>query len=164
MVSAGADVCAINEEGWSVSDVAFHSEVQTAWIEALKYCGIDIKDVLGRPNVDPAYSTALDFQHGERHESITSKVSLAEYLERRKAFGSPEYPGQEGTIELSSSEDDNSEEEGLYYSEDNDSDDEDVAEEPSVTAKVNKEGCFVGNEENHVEYEELTAKGKAKLE
>lgn len=84
MISAKADVCAINFHGESVSDIAFASEHGEVWTEALKYCGIDIKDVLSRRNANSAYSSALNPQyHQDPTRAVTSKLSLAEYLERR---------------------------------------------------------------------------------
>lgn len=90
MISAGADVCAIDEYGLSVTDIAIDSSQHALWTEALKYCGIDIQDVLARPNFDPARSTALSSEYSQPHRSVTSKVSLEEYLERRKASRIPE--------------------------------------------------------------------------
>lgn len=84
MISAKADVCAINFHGESVSDIAFASEHGEVWTEALKYCAIDIKDVLSRRNANSAYSSALNPQyHQDSTRAVTSKLSLAEYLERR---------------------------------------------------------------------------------
>ena len=116
MCSAGADVCAIDDQGSSVSDAAFDSAKEVAWIKALKYCGIDINDVLAHPNVDPARSTALSSPYNRRPKSVTSKLSLAEYLKRRKPCARV-HPSTETCRELSSSEDDDSEEEDFEYDE-----------------------------------------------
>ena len=110
MISAGADVCAIDDQGRSVSDAALDSGQQVAWTKALKYCGIDINDVLARSNVDPARSTALSSPYNKRPNSVTSKISLAEYLERRKPCVIGE-PWRNDHREYSSSEDDDSENE-----------------------------------------------------
>ena len=108
MCTAGADVCAIDDQGRSVSDAAFDSGQEVAWTKALKYCGIDINDVLARPNVDPARSTALSSPYNKRPNFVTSKLSLAEYLKRRKP--SARFQGcPRGCREVSSSEDDDSE-------------------------------------------------------
>lgn len=110
MISAGADICAVDKYGLSVSDVAIESGQLALWIEALKYCGIDIKDVLARPNSNPAHSTALDSKYNQPHRSVTSKVSLEKYMERRKAFRVPEEKEVWGMeAQLDSSEDDDSE-------------------------------------------------------
>ena len=159
MISAGADVCAIDEQGRSVSDVAVHSGYQTVWTEALKYCGIDIRDVLVRPNTNPAHSTALSSQLREAPRCVTSKISLTEYLERRKAFGDAEDERLKARRvyipEFSSSDDDESEDNDSedYHSvnnesKDNESEDEDVGQ----------------NKEGHDDHEDSIVRGKAKLE
>ena len=145
MYSAGADVCAIDDQGRSVSDVAFDSGHRVAWTEALKYCGIDINDVLARPNVDPARSTALSSRYNERSKSVTSKLSLAEYLKWRKPCDRRSVGPNRGP-RFSSSEDDDSENEDYEddeseyghwddegesedYDEDDESENEDSAED-----------------------------------
>ena len=110
MVSAGADVCAIDDQGRSVSDAAFDSGQEVAWTKALKYCGIDINDILAHPNFDPARSSALSSRYNKRPKSVTSKLSLAEYLKRRKPCARV-LPWYETDRYLSSSEDDDSENE-----------------------------------------------------
>ena len=114
MMSAGADVCAVDERDISVSDAAIRSGQEILWTEALKYCGIHIKDVLARPNADPARSTALSSQYNESPWYVTSNVSLTEYLERQIPVGElldKDY--RAGNHCLSSSEEDESEDEDL---------------------------------------------------
>lgn len=177
MISAGADVCAIDEEGYSVSDVAINSGQLALWTETLKYCGIDIKDVLARPNVDPAHSTALSSEYSQPHRSVTSKVSLKEYLERRKAFRVPEENEIEGREAcLDSSEDDDSVDDriGDDESEDDESwDDEsegewsesmDWAEDTSEASEIDKKEYDDGNHEFPIQYGGGITKGKAKLD
>ena len=125
MCSAGADVCAIDDQGRSVSDAAFDSAQELAWTKALKYCGIDISDVLTRPNVDSARSTALSSPYNKRPKSVTSKLSLAEYLMQRKPCARVP-PWYRTSPDISSSEDDDSENEdyGDDESEYGDGDDE----------------------------------------
>lgn len=156
MITAGADVCAINEPGWSVSAVAIHLGQQTLWTEALKYCGIDIKDVLAQPGIDPAHSTALSSEYSQPPKSVTSKISLEEYLKRRKSFLVPEEEARSMKDQLDSSEDDNSSEDedldrGHCSSEDDESEDFHWAEDTSNISEVN----------NH---KDCIAKGKAKLD
>ena len=174
MISAGADVCAIDEEGWSVSDIAKQSGQQALWTEALKYCGIDIKDVLAQRNSNPAYSTALSPEYSQPSRSVMSKISLKEYLERRKAFCVPEEDEEKYGIMLdSSSEDDSSEDEDLDSevasieadeNEDAEWEDEDSADKTSETADVSQKKATGEIGGNHVQYEGETAKGKAKLD
>lgn len=174
MISAGADVCAIDEEGRSVSDIAKQSGQQALWTEALKYCGIDIKDVLAQRNSNPAYSTALSPEYSQPSRSVMSKISLKQYLERRKAFCVPEEDEEKYGILLDSSEeDDSSEDEDLDSevasieadeNEDAEWEDADSAEESSETADVSQKKATGEIGGNHVQYEGEIAKGKAKLD
>ena len=175
MCSAGADVCAIDDQGRSVSDVAFSSAQEVAWNKALKYCGIDINDVLARPNIDSARSTALSSPYN-KGPKVTSKLSLAEYLNRRKARArtSPYY---QSFHEFSSSEDDDSEngdhdhDESEYgdwdYESENETYDddeienEDSAEEMNKISNGTKANCMPENGQSDSKYEE---REKAKLD
>ena len=163
LITAGADVCAIDQKGYSVSDLAIRSGHLDIWTEALKYCGIDIKDVLARSNFDPAYSTALSSEYCKPPKSVTSKVSMAEYLERRKLTHVPEEIEEDSDSTLDSSDDD-SESEDWSSSEDDESGNGDVVEGTSMTAKATEQEARGGDEESHVVYEECTARKKAKLE
>ena len=166
LITAGADVCAVDGKGKSVSDAAIHSGQQTLWTEALKYCGIDIKDVLARPNFDPAHSTALSPEHSQAPRAVTSKMSLQQYLERREAFRVPEEK-ELGCIspELDSSEDDESENEGsnsgLSSSEDDENEDKDWADEASEAFEADE---HESNDVNHEAPIQYASNGKAKLD
>lgn len=174
MISAGADVCAIDGKGWSVSEIAKQSGQQALWTEALKYCGIDIEDVLAQRNSNPAYSTALSPEYSQPSRSVMSKISLKQYLERRKAFCVPEEDkGKYGILWDSSEEDDSSEDEDLDSevasieadeNEDVEWEDDDSAEETSETDDVSQKKATGEIGGNHVQYEGETAKGKAKLD
>ncbi len=187
MITAGADVCAIDEAGRSVSGVAIHSGLQTLWTEALKYCGIDIKDVLARTDIDPAHSTALSSEYSQPPRSVTSKISLEEYLERRKPFLIPEEKAELSIRDLldsseddnssedealssppSASEDDESENEDLgprfCSSEDDESEDLDWAEGPIDISEVDMKEAIGKNREHHANHKDCIAKGKAKLD
>jgi len=186
MITAGADVCAVDEAGRSVSGVAIRSGRQTLWTEALKYCGIDIKDVLARTDINPAHSTALSSEYSQPPRSVTSKISLEEYLERRKPFLIPEEK-EAWSIEdqLDSSEDDNDEDEALnslpsaseddgsenedwdpeFCSlEDDESEDLDWAEGPIDISEVDMKEAIGKNREHHANHKDCIAKGKAKLD
>ena len=162
MISAGADVCAVDEDGLSVSDIAIDSGQHALWTEALKYCGIDIRDVLARPNVDPAYSTALSSEYSQPHRSVTSKVSLEEYLERRKAFRIPEEKElRNWEIRLDDSEDDESCDD---ESESEGSESMDLAEDMSEASEMDEKEYDDENHELPIQHEDSTANGKAKLD
>ena len=111
MISAGADVCAIDDQGRSVSEVAFNHGQKVAWTKALKSCGIDISDLLARRRVNPARATALSSPYNRRPKSVTSKLSLAEYLKRRKPCARRGPMTDPFWGQMSSSEDDDSEDE-----------------------------------------------------
>ena len=156
MISAGAGVCAIDEQGRSVSDAAADSGQQSIWTEALKYCGVDIRDVLARSKTDSAHSTALSPRYSELPRTVTSKLSLTEYLGRRKT-SAPGENGCVGGLYLSSSEDDESENEG-----ENESEGEDVAENASTTTE--EERNLTKRAQNPTLRTKTIAREKAKLE
>ncbi|KAL9104008.1 MAG: hypothetical protein Q9163_000986 [Psora crenata] len=94
MITAGADICAVNHDGLSVSDVAFRFGHQEIWREALRYCGIDLRDVLAKRTVEEGCSSAVDAQYGGAHGALRSKVTLADYLQRRKVLNPEEDRGE----------------------------------------------------------------------
>ena len=158
MCTAGADVCAIDDQGRSVSDAAFNAGQEVAWTKALKYCGIDINDVLAHPSVDRATSTALSSRYNERPKSVTSKLSLAEYLERRKlCIKGHSWPNH--NREISSSEDDDSEDED--YDDDNERENKDSAQEMNRLSNGTKANCIPQNGKSNFTHEE---RKKAKLD
>lgn len=162
MISAGADVCAVDDYGLSVTDIAIDSGQHALWTEALKYCGIDIRDVLARPNVDPAHSTALSSEYSQPHRSLTSKVSLEEYLERRKAFRIPEEKELKNfRVRLDDSEDDESCDD---ESESEGSESMDLAEDTSENSEIDEKEYDDEDHEIPIQHEDSTAKGKAKLD
>ena len=166
MITAGADVCAVDGEGESVSDVAIRSGQQILWTEALRYCGIDINDVLARSKVDAASSTALSPEYSQSPRSVTSKMWLEEYLERRIAFRVPEEKEFRGLDpKFDSSEDDDSGDEdsnsGLSPSENDKNEDEDWAENASEISEVDGQESDDANHEAPIRYE---SSGKAKLD
>ena len=177
MISAGADVCAIDEQGRSVSDVAIRPQLQRVWTEALKYCGIDIRDVLARPNYNPAHSTALSSEYRGPPGALASKIRLTEYLKRRTPVAERISPLKRSAIrELSSSEEDESEDDESeeheseeHESEEHESEDDGSEDEDSIrhTAEVTETRNNKSTEENggfHSNYEDTRARKKTKLE
>ena len=167
MITAGADVWAVDEYGQSVSDIAISSGQQTLWTEALKYCGIDIKGVLARPKFDPAHSTALSPEYGQPPRSVTSKMSFEEYLVRRKAFCVPDESDLRRRTyrDYDSSEDDESENEdsksGDSPFEDDEGEDEDRTEDANENSEVDEQESDGANHKTSIQYE---SSGKAKLD
>ena len=166
MITAGADVCAVDGDGQSVSQIAIYSGQEKLWTEALKYCGIDINDVLARSKVCAACSTALSPEYSQSPRSVTSKLSFEEYLERRKAFlAAEERVGRYKVSELDSSEDDESETEDLNLrlspSEDDKTEDEGWNEGASESFEVDERGSDDEDHEAPIHYE---SSGKKKLD
>ena len=158
MISAGADVCAIDDQGRSVSDAAFNSGQEVAWTKALKYCGIDINDVLAHPNSDPARSTALNPRYNKRPKSVTSKLSLVEYLKRRKPCARVR-PWLLSSPEISSSEDDDSEDED--YDDDDERENKNSAEDTNESSSGREEEFVPENGRSGFTYQ---GREKAKLD
>ncbi|KAM0800743.1 hypothetical protein BDR22DRAFT_231901 [Usnea florida] len=182
MISAGADVCAIDDHGRSVSEVAFDHGQEVAWTKALKYCGIGISDVFARPSVNPARSTALSSPYNRRPMSVTSKLSLAEYLKRRNSCARVR-PMWTPVREISSSEDDDSEDEDHEDDEneygdwddesdnedyddnyDNGSESEDPAEDTNEVSDGREQSSVPLNGQSGFTYRNDTAAEKAKLD
>ena len=169
MITAGADVCAVDGKGKSVSDVAIRSRQQTLWTEALKYCGIDIRDVLAQSEHDPAHSTALSPEYGQPPRSVTSKLSLEEYMERRKASRIPEEREVQSPItEFDSSEDDESEDDDSKSREssfeDDENEDDDWTEDASEDSEVDEQESDDENHGTPLQYEGDNTMEKAKLD
>ena len=169
MITAGADVCAVDWKGKSVSDVAVRSGHQTLWTEALRYCGIDVKDVSAKTKADAARSTALSPEYSQPPKSVRSKMSLEEYMERRKAFRVPEERDLERmNPELDSSEDDESENEDLKsresHFEDDKNEDEDWTEGPSEESEIDEQVSDDEDDGTPLQYGEDNTKGKTKLD
>ena len=184
MISAGADVCAVDDYGESVSDVALNSGLNTVWTKALRYCGIDIKDVLARSNFNPACSTAISPEYNEPPTSVRSQVSLTECIERRKVFADlqEEFDRRRKTSpEFSSSEDDDSDDEdsaeelgddkhgqdGFWAEErfdDGESEDEAISEGSNEEAEANEQGATAENGARQIKHEGGIFNEKAKME
>lgn len=160
MISAGADVCAIDEQGRSVSDIArIHPRLQKVWTQALKYCGIDIRDVVARPNTNPAHSTAMSSEYSGPRRALASRITLTEYLKRRKPV--PESMLRDYEVLppiISSSEEDESE------SEDGRSEDEDSLREAAKVTETVNSNSVENYKTTHGSHEESRARGKTKLE
>ena len=164
MISAGADVCAIDGYGLSVSDVAMDPESNAIWMKALSHCSIDVRDVLARRNIGPARSTALSSEYSEPPRSIVSKISLVEFLELRKTIPGydTEYEWTKVEPELySSSEDEESECDG---SEDVEKHRGGLAQHTAGLTKANQNGDRNQNEEDCINYDGEIVGTKAKLD
>jgi len=83
LITAGADVYTVNDDGESASDYARWGDHWREWSEALIECGFDIEDVAGREHPPgEAWSSAID------PKAVGPKppfLSFGEYLEIRKS-------------------------------------------------------------------------------
>ncbi|KAH0842540.1 hypothetical protein FOPE_07696 [Fonsecaea pedrosoi] len=76
LVTAGADVFAVNRSGESVSDVAIKLGYSAEWKETLQECGYDVSNVLNHSDEHDE----VPRQHQQRH-----LLTFAEYLQVRKS-------------------------------------------------------------------------------
>ena len=86
MITAGADVYAVNNAGESVSDTAHLFGHSQLWAECLEACGYDVDEVHHGTNIDVGLSSAVDPQYTSHSSERTSKLSFADYLKFRKVF------------------------------------------------------------------------------
>jgi hypothetical protein len=83
LITAGADVLAVNDGGHCASDIAVRYGNRSEWEEALQECGYDLKEVLKcRHRENEGQSTAIDFTTSAVNHSL---LTLSEYLEIRKS-------------------------------------------------------------------------------
>jgi hypothetical protein len=83
LITAGADVVAVNDYGDCASDIAVHYGNWPEWEEALQECGYDLKNVLKRGHgANEGQSTAIDFTTSVVKHSL---LTFSEYLEIRKS-------------------------------------------------------------------------------
>jgi hypothetical protein len=84
MITAGADIYAINEEGATVSEVAHAGGHWQIWAEVLETCGYDPAMVAQGYDADHGWSSAIDNPGNTPPAEWPSKLSLAAYLQRRE--------------------------------------------------------------------------------
>ena len=83
LITAGADVFAVNNYGQRVCDIAIGSDIWLEWEEALEECGHDPEAILNFVDEgDQGRSTAIDIPSKATQRSL---LILSEYLEIRKA-------------------------------------------------------------------------------
>jgi hypothetical protein len=84
MVTAGADVYALNDDGISVSAIANRCRNSRVWSEALETCGYDMYKVLQINNAGCGWSSAVDDLYGKLAAEMISKLLFAGYFEQRE--------------------------------------------------------------------------------
>jgi hypothetical protein len=84
MITAGADIYAINEEGATVSEVAYAEGHYQIWAEVLETCGYDTDKVFQEYDADHGWTSAIDTPCNKPPAEWPSKLSFAAYLEQRE--------------------------------------------------------------------------------
>ncbi|ERF68622.1 hypothetical protein EPUS_07183 [Endocarpon pusillum Z07020] len=84
MITAGADVYAVNDDEETVSRVARDSGHCRIWVEVLEACGFSSYKVTRGDDAEYGWSSALDNSFSRLPARPTSKLSFAEYLEQRE--------------------------------------------------------------------------------
>jgi hypothetical protein len=87
LVTAGADVYAVNDYGVTVSQYARQNGYTPLWYNVLKTCGYDVKDVCQESYTSHGWSSSVDVSLNRRQSVRTPKLSFSEYLEIRKVNG-----------------------------------------------------------------------------
>lgn len=84
MITAGADVYAVNDYEMSVSDTANRYGHSQVWAEVLETCGYDVHKVYEGDDGGCGWSSAIDDPCQKHVAEQTFKLSFAEYLVRRE--------------------------------------------------------------------------------
>jgi hypothetical protein len=85
MITAGADIYAINEAGTTVSEVAHAEGHWQIWAEVLETCGFDVEEVSQGYAADHGWSSGIETPSKNLPAGCPLKLSFAAYLERREA-------------------------------------------------------------------------------
>jgi hypothetical protein len=85
MITAGADIYAINEAGTTVSEVAHAKGHCQVWAEVLETCGYDAEEVSQGYAADHGWSSGIDTPGKKPLAGCPLKLSFEAYLERREA-------------------------------------------------------------------------------
>jgi hypothetical protein len=89
MITAGADVRAINDNGHTVSDIAHAFGHCQIWAEVLEACGYDVERTHQETNVGLGRSSAVENLHTGHSTEWTSQLSFADYVKQRQTFCQP---------------------------------------------------------------------------
>lgn len=89
MITAGADVQAVNDNGDTVSYVAHWFGHDQIWAEVLEACGYDVERTHQETNVGLGRSSAVENLHTGHSTGWTSKLSFADYVKQRQTFCQP---------------------------------------------------------------------------
>jgi hypothetical protein len=89
MITARADVQAVNDNGDTVSDIAHAFGHCQIWAEALEACGYNFKRTQQGTSIGLGRSSAVDNLHAGHSTEWTSKLSFADYVKQRQTFYQP---------------------------------------------------------------------------
>jgi hypothetical protein len=89
MITAGADVQAVNDNGDTVSDIAHAFGHCQIWAEVLEASGYDVERTHQETNVGLGRSSAVENLHTGHSTEWTSKLSFADYVKQRQTFCQP---------------------------------------------------------------------------
>ncbi|MCJ1461879.1 hypothetical protein MMC07_000478 [Pseudocyphellaria aurata] len=84
MVTAGADICAVNDEKQTVSDIAHRFGHYQIWTEVLDTCGFGHQTLHRAHKADCGWSSAVDPAESRCRAEYTPPLSFPDYLEHRK--------------------------------------------------------------------------------
>lgn len=121
MITAGADICALNDEKQTPSDIAHRFRHYNIWTEVLDTCGFSNHSVHQAYKADYGWSSAVDQSDSRRAAEFTPKLSFPDYLEQRRLDARCRVVED---IEYSNAEEEHVRELGLDKSDYEDSEDE----------------------------------------
>lgn len=84
MVTAGADIYAVNDEKQTVSDIAHRFGHYIIWTQVLDTCGFGNHNAHQAHEADYGWSSTVDRSESGRLAKYTPKLSFSDYLEQRK--------------------------------------------------------------------------------
>ena len=85
MITAGADAYAVNDDGDSVTDIAFNFDHQDVWYESLIDCGYNPDEVYQGNEAEAGWSSSMDPHYAQPSETQKPRLAFAEYLRIRRA-------------------------------------------------------------------------------
>jgi hypothetical protein len=87
MITAGADVYAVDDDGDSVTDITFIFDHEDVWYESLIDCGYNPDEVYQGNEAGTGWSSSVDPHYAQPSETQKPKLTFAEYLRIRRANG-----------------------------------------------------------------------------
>jgi hypothetical protein len=113
LITAGADVYAVNNNGKTVSDIAFETGYEYFWKKILEECGYDAESVFASRKEPSGHPNA---QHKETSPPQRCKLSFKEYYQRRIPLSRVEEVDSEGWEDVYEDHADGERENEVYFS------------------------------------------------